>query len=478
MRIVVTFLLNAGLNFGVGLVIAALMGPDLYGRYAVIASTGSLLATALFEWLRLSTARFYGETQRGSVPALRPSLDACYHVLTAVLVVGGVLALGLPGRFGVTPSLAGAVVLAAVANGGFDYCGALARARFMDRDYAGLVIGKGVLGLAAAAAAAQWTHDPAAVLAAQAVGSLVAILPSRGALADPGRAPPARSLIRRFAAYGLPVVAANVVFQAILLFNRSVAASRLGFATAGHLSLATDIELRLFLAVGAALDVLLFQLAVRGEAVAGPSGAAQQLRRNIVDVAAVLLLLGVLFAAVLPAFTALIVPERFRDGFVPLALAVLPGILLFCFGQFAINPVFQMAHRTRPIILGALSSAAVDGLGLLLVPATAGPIGIAAVHSVSLGGGTLCLAWLAHRDAAIRPRLQDAVGLLAATAVAGLAVWPLRALPAPLVLGTAAVIGPLGFAAVLLLGDVGVMRQRAAWLRACVLRLVPTREVA
>ena len=224
--------------------------------------------------------------------------------------------------------------------------------------------------------------------------------------------------------------------------------------------------------------MLLFQLAVRGEAVAGPSGAAQQLRRNIVDVAAVLLLLGALFAAVLPAFTALIVPERFRDGFVPLALAVLPGILLFCFGQFAINPVFQMAHRTRPIILGALSSAAVDGLGLLLVPATAGPIGIAAVHSVSLGGGTLCLAWLALRDAAIRPRLQDAVGLLAATAVAGLAVWPLRALPAPFVLGTAAVIGPLGFAAVLLLGDVGVMRQRAAWLRACVVRLVPTREVA
>ena len=322
MRIVITFLLNAGLNFAVGLVVAAILGPASYGRYAVWASTGALLATGLFEWLRLSTARFYGDAQRSAAPALRPTLDAAYRVLTLLLVAGGVLALGLPGRFGVTAGLAAAVVLTAVANGAFDFSTALARARFRDRDYATLVVGKGLLGLSCAGLAAWVSHDPVVVLGAQAAGTLGAMLPVRRSLDERGAAAKIdHALLRRFAAYGVPVVAANVLFQSMLLMNRSAAAARFGFAASGHLSLATDLELRILLAMGAAIDVLVFQLAVRSEAAGGRQAAAAQVRSNMVVVAAVLLLLAVGFAAVLPAFAAVVVPLRFQDGFMPLATA-------------------------------------------------------------------------------------------------------------------------------------------------------------
>lgn len=466
MRIVVTFLINAGLNFAVGLVVAAVLGPASYGRYAVWASAGALLATAAFEWLRLSTARFYGDAQRDANPALRPTLDAAYAALIAFLVGGGVLSLGLPERFGLNITPVAAVVLTAVANGAFDYRTALARARFKDRDYAALVIGKGVLGLAGAGLAAVLTHEPFVVLAAQACGTWLATCPVRRSLADDAGAGPDAALVRRFAGYGLPVVAANIVFQAILLLNRGVAAGRFGYAAAGHLSLATDLELRILLAMGAAVDVLLFQLAVRSEAVGGERAAAAQVRANMVHVAAVLLLLAVGFAVTLPAFAALVVPEQFRDGFVPLALAVLPGIAIFALGQFAINPAFQMAHRTAPIIAGALVSAGIDALGLAALPVGAGPLGIAGIHSASLGLGTVLLAALAFRDPTVRPAPRDGFGLLVAGAVAAAALWPVRALPSPmLVLGAAALVGPLAYGAVLLLLDVGGVRREAQVVR-------------
>ena len=461
MRIVVTFLLNAGLNFAVGLVIASLLGPTSYGHFAVWASTGALLATGLFDWLRLSTARFYGDAQQQAAPALRPTLDATYMVFIALLVGGGVVAVALP-ALGLTAALVGAVVFTAVANGAFDFRTALARARFRDRDYAVLVIGKGVLGLACAAAAALMTHEPVVVLAAQAGGTLLATLPVRGSLADRNRVKPEPQLVRRFAIYGLPVVAANVVFQSILLMNRSAAAATFGFAAAGHLSLATDVELRILLSVGAAVDVLLFQLAVRSESVGGQQAAAAQVRANIVHVTAVLLLLAIGFAATLPAFVALVVPAHFQDGFASLALVILPGMTLFCLGQFAINPVFQMAHRTAPIIAGALLSAAVDALGLALMPASAGPLGIAAIHSISLGLGVVLLTGLALTNPLVRPSLRDVLGLLAASVVTAAALWPLRALPSPmLVLAAAALVGPSTYGAMLLLVDVGDVRRHA-----------------
>lgn len=462
MRIIITFLLNAGLNFGVGLAVAAVLGPADYGRYAVGASAGALIATGVFDWLRLSTTRFYGDAQRAAEPNLRPTLDALYRAGGVVLVLAACLSLALPLPFGVTAGLAGAVVLTAVANGLFDFRTALARARFKDDAYSLLVVGKGVAGLSMAVGTAVFSHDPVLTLAAQAVGTAVAVLPVRPSLADERSGVAKRSILWRFATYGLPIVTANVVFQAILLLNRSVAAGRFGYAEAGHLALATDIEFRLLLAVGAAVDVLLFQLAVRSEAASGRTAAQAQVRDNMVHVTAVLLLIAVGFAGALPAFTALVVPARFQPGFVPLAGAILPGLVLFCLGQFAINPVFQMAHRTGPIIAGAVVSAALDAAGLMLVSPDVGVLGLAMVHSVSLAGGFALVAGLAFRDRAVRPALSDMAGLGGAAMAALAVVWPTRWIGTPVVsLCAAAVLGTAVYVGMLVLLDVGSVRSIA-----------------
>ena len=66
MKIIAAFLVNAGLNFALGLLVARFLGPEEFGRYAVAMAVAVVINTAFFEWLRLSTTRFYSEERQAS----------------------------------------------------------------------------------------------------------------------------------------------------------------------------------------------------------------------------------------------------------------------------------------------------------------------------------------------------------------------------------------------------------------------------
>ena len=58
------------------------------------------------------------------------------------------------------------------------------------------------------------------------------------------------------------LIAANLLYLLIPFINRSLVAKYYGFAETGQFSLAFDLGLRAVQAIGSALDVLLFQIAV------------------------------------------------------------------------------------------------------------------------------------------------------------------------------------------------------------------------
>ena len=465
MRIVLTFVLNAGLNLALGLAIAALLGADDYGRFAVGSTVAVVMAMALFDWLRLATTRFYGERQRDVDPGIRATLNATYTGLGALLVAATGLAVTVHLDFSLGPALLTAAALGGLSNGLFDYYAALARSRFLDRTYAVLVILKNLLAFGIGVGASVVTRDPAVALAATSAGALLALMPVRGALADTvaHRAHASFVHLRGFAGYGFPVVAANIVFQVVILANRSMAAAAFGYADSGRLSLATDLGLRLFLAVGSAVDVFVFQLAVRADADHGRRAAEAQLRLNTIVVTAVLTLLAVGYALALPAFTAVLVPERYRADFGPLSLALLPGITLFCIAQFALNPMFQVCGRTGPVLVAALVALGIDGIGLALMPPDMGVLGIAALHSLSLGVSAAAVAGLALRTRAHRPPLGDLLRVGVAALVTALAMWPARSIaPAWLSLGIATIVGSSAYVVSLIALDVAGVRAAVA----------------
>ena len=56
----------------------------------------------------------------------------------------------------------------------------------------------------------------------------------------------------------------------------------------------------------------------------------------------------------LPSIEALIVPGAYRGPFRHFLTLMLPGLFAMTYALFAINPIFQIANRTAPIIAAAL----------------------------------------------------------------------------------------------------------------------------
>ncbi|TXN25524.1 lipopolysaccharide biosynthesis protein, partial [Methylobacterium sp. WL93] len=373
MAVIAAFVLNAGLNFVLGLLIAKLLGPADFGRFALATAGTLVITTVLFEWLRLSATRFYSVRVRLDEPWIRHGLDRAYAILAALLLSAAAIAGGLSlgdGPDGHAAILSGAM-LAALGIGVFDYHAALARARFDGKLYFGLVAVKNVLAFAMMAAAAWYLRQPAWVLAAAGLSQLLAVLILRHPLRDPVTTVEhhrRRETWTLFLRYGLPLIAANAVYQLLPFLNRGTIAAQAGFAEAGYFALAADVTARSLTMLGTALDLLLFQLAVRVEELHGRAAAERQVAANAATVFALLLPCAVGFWAVLPALEALVVPEAYRGPFALYALLLIPGLFCLAMMFFAINPVFQIRRRTLPVIAAAAAGLAVNGLGLLVLP--------------------------------------------------------------------------------------------------------------
>jgi O-antigen/teichoic acid export membrane protein len=457
MLIVVTFVVNAALNFLLGLAVAAGLGPEAYGRFSIAFAAALALALLLFDWLRLSATRFYREEVRATAPELRASLDAGYFAGAAGLVLAAAVLATLGIDAGLGAGMIAAIALVAIANGFFDYFSALLRARFRNRAYSVLVILKNALAFAAMVGAAFWTRDPLAVMACAGVSAGAATFLLRKRAADPGahltRARTAQ--IGGYLRYGLPVVLANLFYQAMVLANRGLAASSLGYGAAGKLSLATDVTLRLMLAAGAALDIYLFQLAVHQKAVGGAEAAKAQVRRNSLIIFAAYVLICAGYMADMPAFVATIAPAAFREDFARLAFILTPGVGLFCLGQFCLNPIAQIEGRTNEVMLAGLGTAALD-IGWLLLAPPRELAGYALVHAVSLAAGFALMLGLTWRWRDHWPRSRDLAGVAVAGFCASAAMsFTREAQPALAGLLLTALVGAGVFAAVLLALDPG-----------------------
>lgn len=435
MTIVLVFFVNGLLSFALGLLVAKFLGPADFGRYALAMAFAVVVNTAGFEWLRLSATRFYSEERRRTEPAIRATLGLGYAgcaLALAVLAAASFLAeigLGLPAP------LLPAAIAAGIGMALFDYRAALARARFLDRTYARLVLVKSAAGFALMVGSAYLYGEPALVLAAAAVSAGAAILATHGILADPraGLANADGRHLKGFALYALPLVAANVLYQLLPLLNRAAVAAAEGYAEAGKFALAADLGLRLFMILGSGIDILLFQLAVRTEQIHGRAEAERQIARNFATVFALLLPFSAGLWLVLPFVEALVVPAAYRGAFASYAALLIPALFAFALVQYALNPVFQLRQRTGPVILAALAALAVDGALLPVLQRLIGSEGVALAQVAGLGAAALCLATLALRSGGLVLPWRDLLLASGATAVMVLAILPLRAIEAPVI---------------------------------------------
>ena len=478
MAVIAAFVLNAGLNFVLGLLIAKLLGPADFGRFALATTGAIVLNTVLFEWLRLSATRFYSGRVRVHEPWIRHGLDRAYLriglvLLSAAAVCGG---LGFPGGADGRAAVLCGTGLAALGIGVFDYHAALARARFDGRLYLGLVAVKNALAFAMMAAAAWWLPQPAWVLAAAGVSQLLAVLLLRRPLRDPASAfepPRLKATWQVFARYGLPLIAANAAYQLLSFANRGAVAAHAGFAEAGYFALAADVTSRSLMTLGTALDLLLFQIAVQAEEHHGRAAAERQVGENAGLVFALLAPCAVGFWAVLPALQALVVPDAYRGPFAVYSLVLMPGLFCMAMMFYALNPIFQIRRRTLPVIAAAIVGLAVNGIGLLALPGLMGGIGVALAQTLGLAAAGLWLGWRALTGPERLVLPWGAIGTAAlACAAMGLALAPFRHLQPATALAVCVPAGTALYGALVWIFDIAGLRGHVE------ARLRPGRAIA
>jgi len=461
------FASNALFNFLVGLFVAKFLGPAEFGRFAIAAAVAVMVNTAGFEWIRLSAVRFYSQRTRLERPEIRATLDDCFAAL-AFIVSLVVLAITLSGvHLVLSPGLLAMAATAGVASGLYDYSTALARARFLDKTYMGVIIIKNSLGLVLAVGGAWWFGSAALALAGVALsvaGALIASgrsLIDRGAGPNHGRWPLAKDFMR----YGLPFVGASILFQMIPLANRALVSGLYGFGETGQFSLANDIGVRVLSAIAAAMDVLLFQLAVRAEEAHGPARARAQLADNMASVFAIIAPTSVGLWLILPSFETLIVPEAFRGPFARYLTAMLPGLFSFVLLQYTISPMFQIARRPSPMIIVAIAACAVDAALILLLPRGDDAHFFALAQTGAQISGLIAAVAFAATLRPQWPPLRDIAAIVAATGAMALVGAPLRAkAPGIILLIEQAALGVATFGALAYLLDIARTRARLAAL--------------
>jgi O-antigen/teichoic acid export membrane protein len=444
MLVISTFLINSVLNFALGLLVARFLGPVGFGQYAIAAAIAIVLNVLFYEWIRLSATRFYSEKTRSESLAVRRTLDTAFAIASAGITIACALGIAVGMDFGLMTGLAAFAPAMAICNGMFDYHTALLRARFEERSYSVLVMLKNAFAFLLMVGGAWWFQSPIVVAAGFVVSIFATMLLGRRTLRDPGvrKTKADWTMAGHFIRYSLPVVVATLIYFLIPLWNRTTIATSLGFSASGQFSLGYDIAIRVIQTVGSALDIVLFQIALKTEDEQGQEQAQKQLSVNMGIVLAIISALTTGYWLVLPSFEATLVPEAFRGNFATITSVLLPGLACYVIIQAAVTPVFQLKRKTMPLILAAATALVINtvltwslGIGATIVDyAVAQSLGYAAALAIAMA--------LALREMRVLPSLRDMFGTLVSTGLMVAAVWPLRAMsPGPLVLVASVGIG-------------------------------------
>jgi O-antigen/teichoic acid export membrane protein len=433
--------------------VAKFLGPAEYGRFALTLAIALTIQIALLDWIRLGAVRFYSERVRAAEPTIRATLDTAFALISFAIAGLAVVVAFLSDDIDPTRGLIGLALGVSIANSLFDYRTALVRARFHDRLYGRLVIVKNVFSLVLTGGAAFLFESAPMALIGGILSLTGSILTAWAALSDDGAdTSQARvSTARHLLAYSLPIITANLLYTAIPLANRALITHLHGFAETGQFSLAYDLGLRAVLAIGSAMDVLLFQMAVRAHETHGMDRAKAQIARNMTMVIAVIVPACVGIWATLPSIEQLIVPSQYRGPFAHYMALLLPGLCATAMIHFAVNPIFQIGKKTAPLIGAALIGCGANAVLVMALARGGDASGLAIAQSGAAIASLTALLVFAARTRPHWPAARDLAAIAISTGAMVLVLLPLRdATPGVLTLAAAVTIGIGVFAGLML----------------------------
>ena len=372
--------------------LARLLPPEQYGEYVTVLVVAALCQTAGFSWLHSSLIRLHAEETDENGRTRFAAAVLIGFILSAVVVVVvwtiGLVVLRLWSVDLIWLGVAGLSVLLSTSWAAISLGWNRVAARH--RRFVAAQAVQALGGLALAIAGLAWRPgDPLVALAALAVASLLAAaiapFPVHTALRERRQSLPR---LREIWAYGAPVTGASLGYMILASSDRLLIAASLGPAAAGAYAAASGIASR---ALGLLLPPIAF--AIRPQVFLefsqrGAEPARQLMYRMSGWLIAVGLPVTVLFVCAPGPLASLIIGDELAGAAAEVLPWTMVGAFMSVFLTLHFAMAFQIARRTKWMLLAVAPAAAFDILAnVLLLPRfgiVAAGWSIVASHAIAL----------------------------------------------------------------------------------------------
>ncbi len=360
-------LIKQSMIYGVGRVLPAaiyfcliafytrILEPEAYGLYIFVYATVWFVIGILFQWIVSAAMRLSeGGTE---APAIRWGL-----CVSSVLAGGLAIVLALPVYVLIDRPDYRALVLAGLAMllvvGWFEVMTAILSAELKATQYAIYNLARAVASACFGGLLAWMGYGALGIVLGTTLGvmipaSVLTIHQWRGFTLRPARF----SELRRVADYGLPLMLSYTAANLNSTADRYILAGLKGASTLGHYSVGFELADRIMRALVTPIGAAALPLALRSLRTGGRDGAEDQLRRNLLLVAAVSLPAALGLIAVTPQLVEVMVGPAFRET----SRAILPvmalALLLWALRADYFDHAFQLGLKTRRIVVVFLAAA-------------------------------------------------------------------------------------------------------------------------
>ena len=375
------------------LILAHLLGPAAYGTYAFGLTLVFLMTTGAFEWLGLSMIRFALQAQGNAVFL---ETVVCFFVLIAagLAVIGAAIAWYQHDLR--TSLLILACWCAAVASAWNELKQRLQMIEFRVRSYLVTGVLRGIACMILVQATAVWTSDPILTLFALALATWAAGLFERRPSIMKLRSN--REVVGSLLHFGLPLLASVLLGTVRQSVDKTLLQMLAGPESVGFFTAATMISQVPIQTLAGSIGVSGYAAAVRALELGDSEAVQMELTRNFTFLLVLVLPSAVGSIAIAHHAATILLPPVYWaevDRLTPW-LAVTSVFLVL--RGFYIDYAFQLAHRTRTLIVIISSSVVLNVIGdWLLIPGS-GEMG-AAVGSLIASVASLLVGLAASRTA-------------------------------------------------------------------------------
>jgi O-antigen/teichoic acid export membrane protein len=432
--------LPAIINLAAVALYTRLLGPDEYGRYALIFA-GAMLANAVFfQWLRMGLLRFLPACSDRKEVLLSTMAGGFLSLVAITGVIGGFMVLLWP-----DPSLRGPIALGIGffwLSGWFEINLELARSQLAPLRYGLISTAKAVLALCIGGLLAFVGLGAAGILIGQMAGIALPIpwllkRDWKGISLDLFD----RQVFRQLLLYGLPLTGTFALTFITSSSDRFMLGWMLGADAAGLYAVGNDFATQSLQVLMMTVNLAAFPIAVRTLEQKGVEAARSQMAQNGI------MLLGISLPAA--AGVALLAPNiskvLFGQAYREVASILIPWIVLGTFlsgiRMYYFDQSFYLAKTTTQQIWVVLASALTNvAMNLLLIPSF-GIFG-AAYSNVIAFATALVLSWVIGKKHFRLPLPWiEILKIMIATVGMIVSLWPLRMITGPIALAWQAALG-------------------------------------